>query len=542
MKTRIISLIFITSLVFLFTGKLMAQGGIEEELFNEAFPELQGELKLDPNVTDLKPEALEKLRGVVEKIDNAVKNDLNAFQYGALTSENALVFEYKRLKKAKKELDIEKLVKLLTAEKAKIRAYMGDKAKYGISKEECYRNIALFQQSTKSKKWDEAYKYWNVLFHFYPRSTKMIYSKGSDVIEYKFNQSKDKIWIDTLMMLYEQRIEFKFFGEKNEYPEGYIRGRQAVDLLKHDKDAVEKAYSLFNKSVDLQGKNSEDAVLLSFMQATEGMFVKGKIDPAEVVDNYSKLIKVLEEKLKKSQDKELTEKAIAGVTQIFMGSKASTCEQLLPAFQKRFDKNQNDIEQLEKIGRMLAIKECTDSKLFSDVIIKIDELRPSALSKYGIALRYAKEENYEKATEYMNEAIKLETVDSLKARNYFKLAQFSEKMGKKSEARTHALKAASLKSNFGAPYILIATMYASSGCSQLASPEGELHNVGYWAAVDKLVKAKSVDPSVAEAASKLIGRYSGGYPNAERAFMIGVTKGRTVKVGCWINETTTARF
>ena len=142
----------------------------------------------------------------------------------------------------------------------------------------------------------------------------------------------------------------------------------------------------------------------------------------------------------------------------------------------------------------------------------------------------------------MNEANKLETVDSLKARNYYKLAYFSNELGRKSEARTHALKSVSLKADYGTPYILIATMYASSGCSQLTSPEGTLNNIAYWPAIDKLAKAKSVDPSVADAANKLIGRYSGGLPNAEQAFMIGVTKGRTVTVGCWINETTTARF
>ncbi|NJO91984.1 MAG: hypothetical protein HC831_25695 [Chloroflexia bacterium] len=370
----------------------------------------------------------------------------------------------------------------------------------------------------------------------------MIYSKGADVIEFKFEQSKDEKWIDTLMLLYDQRIKFKFFGDKNEYPEGYIRGRQAVDLLKYKKDDVEKAYSLFNKSVDLQGVNSEDAVLLSFMQATQGMFVKGKIDAAEVVDTYTKLIKVLEDKLKISEDKPLTEKAIAGVTQIFMSGDASTCEQLLPAFQKRFNKNKDDVDQLEKIARMLSMKDCTDSDLFGDVAVQIDKLRPSSLSKYALAMRFARNQEWDKATDYMNEANNLETVDSLKARNYYKLAQFSNEMGKKSEARTQALKAASLKSDFGAPYILIATMYASSGCSQLTSPEGELHNVGYWAAIDKLAKAKSVDPSVADAANKLINSYSGRLPNAENGFMIGVTKGRTVTVGCWINETTTARF
>ncbi len=542
MRTRMISLIFITSLVFLFTGKLVAQGGIEEELFNEAFPELQSdELKFDPNITDLKPEALQKYRAVVEKIDNAVKNDLNAFRYGALTDENALVFEYKRLKKAKKELDIDKLVNVLMDWKSKIRAYMGDKAKYGISKEECVRNIALFQQATKSNKLNEAYKYWNVLFHFFPRSTKMIYSKGADVVEFKYEETKDEKWIDTLMILYDQRIKFKFFGDKNEYPEGYIRGRQAVDLLKLNKDAVEKAYSLFNKSVDLQGLKSEPAVLLSFMQATEGMFVKKKIDAAEVVDNYTKLNKLLEEKIQNGEDG-VTKQAQAGVTQIFMGSDASTCEQLLPAFQNRFNKNKDDVDQLEKIARMLSMKDCTDSDLFGDVAVQIDKLRPSALSKYALSMRFARNKDWDKATDYMNEAINLETVDSLKARNYYKLAQFSNEMGKKSEARTHALKAASLKSDFGAPYILIATMYASSGCSQLTSPEGQLHNVGYWPAIDKLAKAKSVDPSVADAANKLINSYSGRFPNAENGFMIGVTKGRTVTVGCWINETTIARF
>jgi len=538
MKTRIVSLIFITSLVFMFTGNVMAQ--IEEELFNGAFPELQSEL-IDPNKKSLSNEEVEELRDLLKKLDDAVENDLNAFKYGALTDENAIVFEYKKLKKAKKNLNIEELEKLIIAEKSKIKAYMGDKAKYGSDKEEAVRNMALLQQSIKSNKLDEAYKYWNVLFHYYPRASKMTYSKGADIIEHKFKKSKDLKWIDSLMMLYDQRIKFKFFGKVGEYPEGYILGRKATDLLKHKKEAVEQAYSIFKKSVELQGVKSEDPILLSFMQATEGMFVKKKIDAAEVVDNYTKINALLEERVKDPKNK-IAEQAMGGVTHLFLKSEASTCEQLIPAFQKRFDKNKNDIDQLEKIARMLSMKDCTDSDLFGDVAVQIDKLRPSALSKYALAMRFARSKEYEKAVDYMNQANNLETVDSLKARNYYKLAQFSNEMGKKSAAKSHALKAVSLKSNFGAPYILIATMYASSGCSQLSSPEGELRNIAYWAAVDKLIKAKSIDPSVAEAASKLIGRYSGGYPNAEKAFMIGVTKGKRVTVGCWINETTTARF
>jgi hypothetical protein len=79
----------------------------------------------------------------------------------------------------------------------------------------------------------------------------------------------------------------------------------------------------------------------------------------------------------------------------------------------------------------------------------------------------------------LNEAIKLQTVDSLKAKYYFRIAQFCSEMNKKSLAKTYALKAISLKENYGSPNILIATFYAGSGCSQLSSPEGQLDRVGY---------------------------------------------------------------
>lgn len=538
MKTRIISLIFISLLGILHAGKAMSQEGIEEKLFKEAFPELQGNL-LDSNKTSLSNEELLELRDLLKKIDNAIQNDLNAFKYGNLSADNALVFEYNKLKKAKKNLDIEKLEKLMMAEKRKIRAFI-----YGPPhnrRDDIKRNLALLIRASKYKKWEQAYNYWNELFHNYPSASKSIYSRGASILEYKFEQTKDLKWIDTLMMLYDQRIKYQFFGEKGEYPEGYILGRKAVDLLMHKKEAVDEAYEIFKRSVKLQGVKSEDAVLLSYMQATEGMFITKKIDAAEVVDNFTTITAILEERVKDSTNINAP-KALEGVTYLFIKYDALNCDQMISAFQKQFNKNKTDVEQLEKIARMLSIKDCTDTELFSDVIAAIDSLRHTTRPSYDSLKWFIRRKDYDKAIIYLKKVIKHETEDSLNARNYYKLAYFSNEMGKKEQAKTHALKAISLKSNFGAPYILIATMYASSGCSVLTSPEGELKNVAYWAAVDKLVKAKTVDPSVSEAVNKLIYRYSGAYPNAEKAFLIGLTKGKTVKIGCWINEITTVRF
>jgi tetratricopeptide (TPR) repeat protein len=539
MKSRIISFIFISLLGVLIAGKAMSQEGIEEQLFKKAFPELQGNL-LDSNRTDVSSEEFNKLRDIRDKLDCAL-SDLNAFKYGALTPENSLVFDYEKLKKAKEELDIEKLEKLITEEKRKIRIFLG-KPICGTQYEDIHRNLALLLHTYKSKNWELAYHYWNVLFHNYPDASKSIYSKGANILEYKFEQTKDEKWIDTLMMLYDQRIKYQFFEETGKITKDYILDIKAMKILKYNPSAVDEAYALFEKSIALKGVNSEDAILLSYMQATEGMFVKNKIDRDKVVDNFNTITAILEERMKDSTNA-MAPLALAGVSQIFGSGDPSPCEHLIPAFRKRFNKNKTDVEQLEKMARMLSMKDCTGNELFADIAAAIDSLKPAIQLKRDSLSIFLRKKEYDKAIKYLNEVIKIETEDSLKAWLYYRLAYVSNEMGEKAQAKSYALKAISLKSNFGAPYILIATMYASSGCSTLTSPKGELENVGYWAAVDKLVEAKSVDPSVSDAANKLIRSYSSRYPNVEGVFFIrGLTEGQTVKIGCWINETTTARF
>lgn len=81
-------------------------------------------------------------------------------------------------------------------------------------------------------------------------------------------------------------------------------------------------------------------------------------------------------------------------------------------------------------------------------------------------------------------------------------------------------------------------MYASS---PNWSDEAALNKCTYFAVIDKLQKAKSVDPSVAEEANKLIGSYAGHTPKDEDLFFLGLKKGNSVTIGGWIGETTTIR-
>lgn len=107
------------------------------------------------------------------------------------------------------------------------------------------------------------------------------------------------------------------------------------------------------------------------------------------------------------------------------------------------------------------------------------------------------------------------------------------------QARSNALRAIEARPDWGAPYILIGNAYALSANS-IGSKEFE-KKTAYWAAVDKFMKAKSVDPSVTDQANEQIRIFSAHFPAVDEIFFQGMAVGDTYEVGGWINERTTIR-
>jgi hypothetical protein len=63
----------------------------------------------------------------------------------------------------------------------------------------------------------------------------------------------------------------------------------------------------------------------------------------------------------------------------------------------------------------------------------------------------------------------------------------------------------------------------------------------FWAAVDKCIKAKSIDPSCSDRANSLIRSYTAAFPSMETIFFNDYNEGQSFQVGGWIGETTTIR-
>ena len=108
------------------------------------------------------------------------------------------------------------------------------------------------------------------------------------------------------------------------------------------------------------------------------------------------------------------------------------------------------------------------------------------------------------------------------------------------QARKYALAAAQTKANWGAPYMLIGKLYASSG--PLCGPgRGWDSQIVTWPAIDKFEYAKRIDPSVSPEANKLINQYRQYMPSKEDIFQRRLKRNDSFKVPCWIQENTKVR-
>ncbi|MBN2212839.1 MAG: hypothetical protein JW723_01230 [Bacteroidales bacterium] len=417
-----------------------------------------------------------------------------------------------------------------------------DGSKYGHGKDSvrCVVNLSLYREYARQKDYKSAIRYWRIVFCECPISTKNIYIDGvkifKDFIEHEDNEEIRSLYIDTLMMVYEQRIKY--------YPrdKGDQLGREGIDLLRYrrldDIKYVKEAYGYLEESIKLEKKESSEAVIATFFTSAIALFQNGELDEKKLIEDYIQSNDILVSRIKKHPNNstlsDIKERQDANMQNLKL-----SCDLLVEKFSELYEKNTCDLSCLQTITSVMNAMGCTDKPLYYKAAKELYELKPSAESAANIAsLAYDKSE-YNVAVSYFEQAIQLETNPEIKAVYYLGLAKSQYKQNRKPQARENALKAAELKSNWGDPYIMIGQMYAESSedCQDICLPKSV-----YWLAVDKFNMAKTVDPSVEDQANKLIITYSQYFPNKEDSFFCGVSEGDTFSVNCWINESTKARF
>ena len=105
--------------------------------------------------------------------------------------------------------------------------------------------------------------------------------------------------------------------------------------------------------------------------------------------------------------------------------------------------------------------------------------------------------------------------------------------------KEQALKALDLNPKLGKALMLIGDMYATTARS---CGDNWNQSLAILAAIDKYQKAKKIDPSVINEASRKIKTYSPYGPKKDAGFMRGVKTGDEQRVNCWIDEVVKVRY
>ena len=227
-----------------------------------------------------------------------------------------------------------------------------------------------------------------------------------------------------------------------------------------------------------------------------------------------------------------------------------TCNKLTLIYnEEAFEQNKDNVEWLKRAGNLLQkerlgddgeLTSCTDNPVFISIAETLYEIEPSAQAALNMAKLGVNKSDWAMAKKYYTEAIEQEEDLRRKANTYMGLAYVNQKMGALSSAKSNCLKAGQLRKNWGNPYLYLATIYADAAGS--CGSNAVEKNAVYWAAINKLSYARSIDPSIADKAAKLISAYSQQIPDKGISFQLGYKEGDKIKLGCWINETVSVKF
>ena len=424
--------------------------------------------------------------------------------------------------------------------------------------EECVVNVSLFHESVKNKMYADAYEPWWEVYTTCPNANKSIYSDGAKIVEALYQATSDPAEKERLanLAIEMQDKRIRFFGNDPKYPKAYILGEKGMAYVDFYGDAkLAEARECLQQSVAGMGAKSKVMVLVKLVDVSYALYKKDPNGKAEqFIADYELASNALADQAGDVTNKnaEIAGKQKDYVDNIFAISGAADCSKLDDIYGAVVNQNLTNLDMLQKIAKLYKRVRCTESEVYFAACEAAHKLQPTQESAAGCASMAAKKGDYNAAISYYDQAIKLAMVeDALEdVADYQYNAAFYcyNNLKKYSEARKYAqasiatLSGLGMNKGQGRCYIIIGMCYASSQPYANDNKGRILNKTVYWAAVDKFVKAKQVDPSVEAQASEFISTYSRYFPTKEERFDLpNEFSGNTYFVGGWIGETTTIR-
>lgn len=424
--------------------------------------------------------------------------------------------------------------------------------------EECIMNISLFNEAVKNKMYTDAYEPWLEVYTHCPNANKAIYSQGSKMVKALYDAATDPAEKERFAKLAVEMQDkrMRYFGNDPKYPKEYILGEKGLAYVDYYGDAkLAEARECLRKSAEGMGAKSKMEVLETLAEVSRKLY---KQDPEKFAEQFISDYELVTTNFSLQASDENNKNASYAaqkrdyVDDLFATSGAADCAKLDEIYASVVKENLSNLETLQKLAKLYKRVRCTDSDVYFAACEAAHKLQPTDESAAGCASMAAKKGDYEQAVAYYDQAIKLamaeNELEDVADYQYNAAVYCFQNLKRYQEARKYALASIGTLSSLGINkgqgrcYIIIGMCYAASRPYGSDAKGAILNKTVYWAAVDKFVKAKQIDPSVEAAANEYISAYSRYYPTKEERFDLpGEFSGSTFFVGGWIGETTAIR-
>ncbi|MES2411178.1 MAG: hypothetical protein V4535_07005 [Bacteroidota bacterium] len=379
----------------------------------------------------------------------------------------------------------------------------------------------------------ESFVAWSEVRKNCPKETEAVYTDGIQILQYKIAnaasaEEKEKLVRDVLK-LYDQ------YNKNYPLATPDFEVNKAMTLVANKIDAREEIFNLLDSGFTKASKNvTEASAIYTYFSMYAERFNNGdkKITANSVLEKYtlvSSLLTQLQASNPENKEYQTAQRAIDNLIK-----DVATCENLDAFYNKNYADNQENVEWVTSALISLSTR-CSNKPIFLTMAEKLYSVKATAQSANFMALGNLKQRKFTEAISFYKESAELQTNQTDKAKIYYMLATglLANDLPKSKEYLNKALTA---DPKMEKAYLFLAQLYANSA-KDCGATDFEKKAV-YYLAIQTAQKAGIAEPRLKITSDKMVMDFE-----AQSATAAEISKakmnGKSLKIGCWINETVT---
>lgn len=406
-------------------------------------------------------------------------------------------------------------------------------AKWGETLEERKENIlnsSYLKEEINNHNFDSASGYLHKLIEKCPAASENIYVNGTKLYKQRINRAQTlaekNAYVDSLLWLYDVRLEN--FGTHRTRGKDYILERKAREYLTYkesDREGIRNAFeAAIAAQVEATGKADPEVLAIYFKNLCDD-YSNDVVDAMTVVAAYDGNAKYFEGIAPEQEEfKEQFEKC-------FAMSGAASCENIEKIFAKKIADAPEDETVIAQAMDLMSRAKC-ESDFFLSVGEKYYAMKPSSNTAKLLAEAFQNRKEYEKANQYLREALAKETNDAERENLLVRIGILEVTTNDYRNAVEAFREAQKINPEDGLIYYFLPQCYVfgAKNCNGFAK------DATFWVAYDMLQKAipllEGDYPEFAANAKSLAATYRSAFPTTEECFFNELSEGSTYTVNC----------